>query len=100
MKLTGCLATLNRFISKLRERGAEFFKLLKKQDKFQWTEKAQVAFDNLKIFLTTPHVLTAPILGEELLLYISATTNVVVQISSLNERRRLTSRRSNGQYNL
>jgi hypothetical protein len=33
-KLTGCMAALNRFISRLRERGLPFFKLLKRQDKF------------------------------------------------------------------
>ena len=76
-KLTGCMAALNRFISRLGERGLEFFKLLKKQDKFAWTEQAQTAFLDLQDFLTTPPVLTAPLPGEELLLYVSATTNVV-----------------------
>jgi hypothetical protein len=33
-KLTGCMAALNRFISRLGERGLPFFKLLKCQDKF------------------------------------------------------------------
>jgi hypothetical protein len=33
-KLTGCMAALNRFISRLGERGLPFFKLLKHQDKF------------------------------------------------------------------
>jgi hypothetical protein len=33
-KLTGCMAALNRFISRLGERGRPFFKLLKCQDKF------------------------------------------------------------------
>jgi hypothetical protein len=33
-KLTGCMAALNRFISRLGERGLPFFKLLKRQDKF------------------------------------------------------------------
>jgi hypothetical protein len=33
-KLTGCMATLNRFISRLGERGLPFFKLLKHQEKF------------------------------------------------------------------
>jgi hypothetical protein len=33
-KLTGCMTALNRFISRLRERGLPFFKLLKCQDKF------------------------------------------------------------------
>jgi hypothetical protein len=39
-KLTGCLAALNRFISRLGEWRLPFFKLLKWQDKFQWIEKA------------------------------------------------------------
>ena len=30
-KLTGCMASLNRFISRLGERGLPFFKLLKRQ---------------------------------------------------------------------
>jgi hypothetical protein len=34
-KLTGCMAALNRFISRLGERGLPFFKLLKRQHKFQ-----------------------------------------------------------------
>jgi hypothetical protein len=33
-KLTGCMAALNRFISRLGERELPFFKLLKCQDKF------------------------------------------------------------------
>jgi hypothetical protein len=36
-KLTGCMATLSRFISQLDVRGLPFFKLFKKHDKFQWT---------------------------------------------------------------
>jgi hypothetical protein len=33
-KLTGCMAALSRFISRLGVRGLPFFKLLKKHDKF------------------------------------------------------------------
>jgi hypothetical protein len=39
-KLTGCMAALNRFISKLGERGLPFFKLLNHQEKFVWTPEA------------------------------------------------------------
>src|SRR5688572_16557053 len=42
-KLTGCMAALNRFISRLGDRGLPFFKLLKRNDKFQWTEEADKA---------------------------------------------------------
>jgi hypothetical protein len=42
-KLTECMEALNRFISKLGERGLPFFKLLKHQEKFVWTEKSDQA---------------------------------------------------------
>jgi hypothetical protein len=56
-KLTGYMATLSGFISWLGVRGLPFFKLLKKQDKFPWTQKAQEAFEDLKKYLTTPPIL-------------------------------------------
>ena len=77
MKLTWCVATLSRFISRLGDRGLPFFKLLRKSDKFEWNDNASKAFQELKDFLTSPPVLTAPEDGEVLLLYITATTNVV-----------------------
>ena len=77
MKLTGCMAALSRFISRLGDKGLPFFKLLRKSDKFEWNEEASLAFQQLKDFLTTPPVLTAPKDGELLLLYIAATTHVV-----------------------
>jgi hypothetical protein len=76
-KLTDCMAALNRFISQLGEKGLPFFKLLKCQDKFQWTEEAERALQDLKHHLQSPPVLTALLLGEDLLLYIAATTHVV-----------------------
>jgi dsDNA-binding SOS-regulon protein len=42
-----------------------------------WDDEAQKAFEALKESLTTPPVMTPPIQKETLLLYISATTNVV-----------------------
>jgi hypothetical protein len=82
-RLTGCMAALSRFISRLGEKGLPFYKLRKKVDKFQWTSEAQEALDALKKFLTTPPVLKPPRRAmlnqpaEDLLLYISCTTHVV-----------------------
>jgi hypothetical protein len=82
-RLTGCMAALSRFISRLGKKGLPFYKLLKKVDKFQWTIEAQEALDALKKFLTTPPVLKPPHRAtpdqpaEDLLLYISYTTHVV-----------------------
>jgi hypothetical protein len=76
-KLTGCMAALNRFISKLGEQGLPFFKLLKHQVKFVWTTEADQALAQLKEFLSKPPVFTAPRKKEHLLLYLAATTHVV-----------------------
>jgi hypothetical protein len=53
---------------------------LKKADKFVCDDKAQKAFEALNESLTTPPIMTPPISKETLLLYISATTNVVSMV--------------------
>jgi hypothetical protein len=77
MKLTGMIAALGRSINKLGEKGLPFFKLLKKSDKFQWTNEADRALEELKTFLTLPPVMVPPAPKETLLLFISASTQVV-----------------------
>ena len=67
------MAALSHFISHLGEKGLPFFKLLKAQDKFVWSENADKAFAKLKPFLTTPPIMTAPEKEEILLIYITAT---------------------------
>jgi len=42
-----------------------------------WTPEVQEALDKLKALLTRPPILVPPTLGEQLLLYIAATTQVV-----------------------
>ena len=76
-KLTGCMAALSRFVSRLGERGMPFFKLLKKTNDFQWGPEAQKAFEDFKKLLTEPPVLASPHPQEPLLLYVSATSQVV-----------------------
>jgi dsDNA-binding SOS-regulon protein len=71
------MVALNKFISKLGERGLPFFKLLKHQEKFVWTPEVDQALAQLKDFLSKPPVLTAPRKNEQLLLYLAATTHVV-----------------------
>ena len=76
-KLAGCMAALSRFISRLGEKGLPFFRLLKAQDTFVWSDEANQAFTQLKEYLTSPPVLTAPRENERMLLYIAATYHVV-----------------------
>jgi hypothetical protein len=72
-KLTGCLAALRRFISRLAKWALPFFKLSAKI----WTEDVEEAFQELKKYLTSPLVMVAPESGEPLLLYITATSEAV-----------------------
>jgi hypothetical protein len=60
-KLTGCLAALSRFISRLGEKALPLYRLMKKSDKFEWTPEANAAFAELKDLLSTQPVLAAPI---------------------------------------
>jgi hypothetical protein len=76
-KFTGCMAALNRFISRLGEKELPFFKLLKKAGKFKWTDEANNAFEKLKAYLTTSPILTPPTKREDMLLYIAAMITVV-----------------------
>ena len=71
------MAALSHFISRLGEKGLPFFKLLKATEKFEWSEEVDAAFRQLKQYLTSPPVLTAPREDETLLLYIAATNRVV-----------------------
>jgi hypothetical protein len=43
-KLTGSLAALSRFISRLAKRALPFFKLLRKSGPFSWNKEAEQAF--------------------------------------------------------
>jgi ribonuclease HI len=75
--LTGRLAALSRFISKLGEKALPFYWLLREMDNFKWTEEAQAVFDDLKHRLLTSPVLVTSREKEPMLLYIAATNQVV-----------------------
>jgi hypothetical protein len=51
LKLTGRIASLNRFISKLAERSLPSFTILKGSAKIEWGTKQQKAFKSLKSYL-------------------------------------------------
>jgi len=73
----GCLAALSRFISCLGEKGLPLYRLLRKYECFSWTPEAQEALDKLKVLLTSALILTPPVDGEPLYLYVAATTQVI-----------------------
>jgi hypothetical protein len=71
------MAALNRFISKLRERGMSFYRLLHKADGFQWDDQAATTFVELKKYLKSLPTLVPPKPDDILLLYVAATDAVV-----------------------
>jgi hypothetical protein len=71
-RLTGRLASLNRFISRSAERNLPFFKVLKSSKVFQWGPTQQKAFEELKQYLIELTTLTPPSSGAPLLLYVVA----------------------------
>ena len=71
------LAALNRFISKFSNRCRPFYLLLKKWRGFQWDDECEKAFQDLKEYLTQAPMLTAPELGEDLLMYLSVSDHAV-----------------------
>jgi hypothetical protein len=76
-KLAGCVAAVSRFVSRLGEKALPLYRLLRKADKFVWTEEADAAFEELKRVLSSAPVLAAPRSREPMLLYIAATNRVV-----------------------
>jgi hypothetical protein len=76
-RVTGCLTALSRFIARVRERSLPLYMLMKKSDHFTCTPEAQEALDSLKNLLKSSSLLTDPTAEEPMLLYISATTQVV-----------------------
>jgi hypothetical protein len=76
-RLTGRLASLNRFISRSAERNLPFFEVLKSAEVFQWGSAQQRAFEELKQYLIDLTTLTPPTPGAPLLLYVAASHSAV-----------------------
>ena len=71
------MAALSRFISRLGEKALPLYHLLRRTKYFVWRNAAAAGLDELKTLLASNPVLTAPNLGEPMLLYLAATHQVV-----------------------
>ena len=63
---------LRVIISNLVSRCHPFSHLMKKEAPFELDDLCQKAFDNIKMYLSSPPVLGAPVPGKPLLVYIAA----------------------------
>ena len=66
--LNGKVVALNKFVSRATNRCLPFFCTLKKS--FEQTTECQQAFENLKVYLSSPPLLSPSKPGEELFLYL------------------------------
>ena len=73
--LTGWIAALNKFVSKVTDKCLPFFKIFRKA--FEWTDQCQKAIQDLKVYLTTTPLLSPSIPSEELYLYLAVSPHVV-----------------------
>ncbi|KAK0592827.1 hypothetical protein LWI29_026166 [Acer saccharum] len=83
-RLTGCLASLNRFITKSTDKCVPFFRAIKKGKWLEWSKECEVAFQKLKGYLGRAPILSKPVVRETLYLYLSvtevATSSVLIRL--------------------
>ena len=84
-KLTGRIATLNRFVSRVTDKCLPFFKTLKQA--FAWTDEYKTAFQELKRYLNNPPLLSPSKQGKSLYLYL-VVSETVVSVALIREEGR------------
>ena len=80
--LNGKIVALNRFISRAVDKCLPFFRILKKS--FEWTDECQQAFENLKLYLSSPSLLSPSKPGEKLYLYL-AVSRAAISVALVRE---------------
>ena len=71
----GLIGYYRRFVNDFAKIASPMTNLLKKANKFEWTEKCDKAFQELRQRLTTAPILTLPMEGKEYTIYSDASKN-------------------------
>ena len=64
-------------VSRAADRCVPFFDMLRESNKFEWTDKCEQALQDLKEHLGRPLLLSKPIVGEKLYLYLLVSKEAV-----------------------
>ncbi|GAU35132.1 hypothetical protein TSUD_394570 [Trifolium subterraneum] len=75
--LNGMLTSMARFVAKSVQHALPLFKLLRKETTFEWTKECEGALQHLKRALSEPLVLTRPVEGEKLYLYLAVASEAI-----------------------
>jgi hypothetical protein len=86
-QLTGRIAALSRFLSCAGEKAFHFFSTLRKSERFVWSPQCEEAFQNLKVFLASPPILTRPEKDNTLYLYLAVSDKALSSalVQEINE---------------
>ena len=85
-KLTGRIAALNRFVSRATDKCLPFFKTL--MQAFAWTDECEIAFQELKHYLSNPPLLSPSKQRESLYSYLAISETAVSAALIREEGRR------------
>ncbi|XP_059630183.1 uncharacterized protein LOC132273181 [Cornus florida] len=87
--LTGQIAALSRFISRLLDKCKPFFDAIKSKNKDIWGPQQQVALNQLKQYMAKPPIISVPKSGEVLIMYLAissiATSAVLIREEGKNQ---------------
>ncbi|KAJ9555097.1 hypothetical protein OSB04_009711 [Centaurea solstitialis] len=87
-KLTGRVTALTRFISRSSDKCHLFYNVLRKNQGFLWTDEHEKALQELKQYMTSPPLLTKPVEGESLQLYLAVSKNATSAVLVREEDQR------------
>lgn len=85
-RLIGRLVALSKFLLNTTK---PIFKLLKKQEGTQWNEECEANFLKLKEFLASPLILTRPLPGMNLILYLVVSEHAISSIIVVQEEKKI-----------
>ncbi|KAI0510524.1 hypothetical protein KFK09_011128 [Dendrobium nobile] len=81
-RLNGRIAALSRFLARSGDKYLPFFKILRgaRSSGFQWTDKCQEAFEQLRTYLASPPLLSKPIPGKILYMYMAVSSQAISSV--------------------
>ena len=79
-KLTGCIAALNRFVSRSTDKCLPFVNVLRGSKKFAWTDNFERALEELKVYLGHTTIMAKPLSREKLFTYLTVSKHAVSSV--------------------
>jgi len=79
-KMIDKLIAMSKFIPKLAEKASPIIRLLKKKNKFEWSQEYEELFTHLEYFMETPSVIQKPVHGQTIMVYLSISEEAISSV--------------------